>query len=182
LQRHLLTEHGAKSEFGAIDASWHSYPRPVPDEGADHLVVTKCFGDGDRVGVEVEQATAARYRRGEVAKIEAEDATDRARFRGQLDDSDAVGEGERSSIRTATDVLETRDCTYLQESQQGCSVERLPAAQAKFDDSGGPEAGTLRAGPHLAWVRGEHVSDRVVELADAVETGGKGRIREGHGG
>ena len=24
LQRHLLTEHGAKSEFGAIDASWDS--------------------------------------------------------------------------------------------------------------------------------------------------------------
>ena len=33
--------------------------------------------------------------------------------------------------------------------------------------------------PHLAWGRGEDVSDRVVELADAVKTGSKGRIREG---
>jgi hypothetical protein len=166
----------------AIDTAWHSQPRPCPNESADHFVVTKRFGDGHRVGIEVEQAATACYRRSQVAKIEAEDATDRARFRGQLDDSDAVGEGERSSIRSATDVLETRDGTYLQESQQGCTVERLPAAQAKFDDSWGPGTSTLRAGPHLAWVRGEHVSDRVVELADAVETGGKCYIPEGHGG
>jgi hypothetical protein len=166
----------------AVDTSWHAQPWPRPNETADRLVVTKRLCDSHRVGIEVEQTATACYRRNEVAKIEAQNATNGARLRGQLDHPDAVSEGERSSIGTATDVLETRDGTHLQESQQGCPVERLPAAQAKFNDSRGPGAGTLRAGSHLAWGRGEHVSDRVVELANAVETGGKGHIRERHGG
>ena len=50
------------------------------DEAADHLVAAERLGDGHRVGVEVEQAPAACYRRGEVAKVEMENTMDGSRF------------------------------------------------------------------------------------------------------
>ena len=84
----------ANGEFVAVDAAGHSQPRPSADEAAYHLVVAERLGNGQRVGVEVEQAPTARDRRGEVAKIvKAKHAADSTPFRGQLDDPDAVGPG-----------------------------------------------------------------------------------------
>src|SRR5687767_9412738 len=68
-QRSVLTESRAQGELVAVDAAGDTQPRPLADEIADHLVVAQGLGNGQRVGVEVEQAPAACYRRGEVAKI-----------------------------------------------------------------------------------------------------------------
>ena len=182
-QRQVLPEHCAQGELVAVDAAGHSQPRPGAGKTADHLVAAERLGNGQRVGVEVEQAPTACNCRGQVAKIiEAKDATDGTHFRGQLDDPGAVGEGERSPIGIAADVFETGHGAHLEEPQQGGPVEGLPAAQAKLDDSQRPGAGTLRPAPHLARGRGEDVSDRVIELADAMEPGRKGGIGEGHSG
>ena len=182
-RRSVLTENRAQGEFVAVDAAGHAQSRPRADEAADHVVVAERLGNGQRVGVEIEQAPAASYRRGEVAKIvKAEHAADGTRCGGQLDDPDAVGEAQRPPIGAAVNVFETGDCAQLEESQQGGPVEGLPAVQAKLDDSRRPRAGTIRPVPHLARGRGEDVSDRVVELTDAMESGRHGRIGEGHGG
>ena len=136
-QRSVLAEHRAQGELVAVDAAGHSQPRPRADEAADHLVVAERLGDGQRVGVEVEQAPTACYRRGEVAKIvKAEHAANGTRFRGQLDDPDAVCKRQCSPIGTAAQLFETGDCAHFEESQQGGPVEGLPTAQTKLDDSG----------------------------------------------
>ena len=161
----VLPEHCAQGELVAVDAAGHSQPRPGAGKTADHLVAAERLGNGQRVGVEVEQAPTACNCRGQVAKIiEAKYATDGTHFRGQLDDPGAVGEGERSPIGIAADLFETGHGAHLEEPQQGNPVEGLPAAQAKLDDSQRPGAGTLRPAPHLARGRSEDVSDRVVEL------------------
>ena len=72
-QRSVLTEHRAQGEFVAVDAAGHSQARPRADEAADHFVVAERVGNGQRVGVEVEQAPE-RATAAQVAKIaESED-------------------------------------------------------------------------------------------------------------
>lgn len=113
-QRQVLPEHCTQGELVAVDATGHSQPRPRAGKTADHLVAAEHLGNGQRVGVEVEQAPTACNCRGQVAKIiEAKYATDGTRFRGQLDDPGAVGEGERSPIGIAADVFETGHGAHL---------------------------------------------------------------------
>src|SRR5688572_12028403 len=101
------------------------------DEVADHLVAAERLGDSQWIGVEVEHAPAACDCRCEVAKIiEPEYAADGTRLRGELDDSGAVGEGERSPIGIAADLFETGHRPHLEKPNQSGPVQRPPAAQA----------------------------------------------------
>ena len=74
---HLLSDDGTDGGLERVDAARHAQTRRRGDEVGEHGVVSESSVDGDRVGVEVEQAAHAPNRRREVAPVgEAEGDAD----------------------------------------------------------------------------------------------------------
>src|SRR5688500_5470156 len=65
----LLAEHRTEGEFGAVHAPWYAPARRTENERAEKWVGPEHVGDGDRVGVEVENTAATLYRATEVPQV-----------------------------------------------------------------------------------------------------------------
>lgn len=66
---HLLAEHGADGELGLVDRARHPAARAPLDQRGEQRVGAEPLVDGDRVGVQVEQAAAAADGHGQVAQV-----------------------------------------------------------------------------------------------------------------
>ena len=79
--RHLLADDRPDGELEPVHAARHAHAGTAPGQLAQHRVVLELGRDRDRVGIEVEEAAAARHRGGQVAQVvELEDAADGARL------------------------------------------------------------------------------------------------------
>ena len=69
LERHLLAEHHPQGQFVLVDSPRYPLPRRLGDQHAQVWVGAERVDDRLGVGIEVEQASASRDRRGEIAEV-----------------------------------------------------------------------------------------------------------------
>jgi len=75
--RDLLTENRTEGEFGAVHAPRHAPPWRTPNESAEQRIGPEHVGDGDGIGVEIEEPPAPLHRGTEVPHVfEPEQAED----------------------------------------------------------------------------------------------------------
>jgi hypothetical protein len=137
-------------------------------------------GHGDRVGVQVQQATATRRRRRQVAQVvEPQLAAHRVAQGRQPHERRPVLQRERAHVRAVHHLLDTRYRARREESEQRLAVERLAARQAQLDRAGAlGAAAPARPPTQLAGSARVDASHRVVELPHAPEAGAGGDLGE----
>src|SRR5690606_19812649 len=95
----LLAEDGADRELRRVDRARHPAAGGLVHEGREDGVRAQVAVDGDRVGVQVEQAAAAADGDGQVAQVaEGEPAGDVAGARGEGDDAVPVRQAQGAAI------------------------------------------------------------------------------------
>ena len=97
---------------------------------------------------------------------------------GELYDANAVWQAQRPPVTTVDELLHAWHRAVAQEPQQTGHVERRPVGQPKRDGSGRRFCVVPAGSPQLCRCSGEDGADGVVELADAREAGGEGRLRD----
>ena len=132
--RHLLAEHGADRELGTVDVAWDPDAGGGVDEVGDPRVAKEVLVDGDRVGIEVEQAPAALDRRSEVGDVgEAQRAAHVVAAVDEGHGPGAVGQVEDPAVSAVDDVLHAGHGAVAEEREDGCRVERLAGSEAQRD-------------------------------------------------
>jgi hypothetical protein len=199
--RHLLAEHGAHRELGAVDCPGQAQPGGGAHERREQRVAGEVLRRQRGVGVEVEQAPAAPDRRGQVAHVgepqAAHDVTAGRPGGRQLDDAVTVRQAQRAPVAISHDLLHTGHGAGAEEVEQPTPVQRRAIGQAQGERAGlgGDGAGGARGGGdqrrlesciapwggirrrgRAAAQRGGGApvdgTDRIVELAHAREPGG----------
>jgi acrylyl-CoA reductase (NADPH) len=129
--RHLLAEHRAHRQLGAIDASRNPQARGSRHERADERIAAQVRGDGGGVGVEVQQPAAALHRRGLVARVvEPQPAVHARRREAHLGDAGPVREAQAAAVHVALDLLDAGHGARGEPSQQRAGVQRRAERQA----------------------------------------------------
>lgn len=104
---HLLAQHRAQCELGLVDRAGHAPAGCLVHQGCEDRVGAQPVVDGDRVGVQVEQAPAAGESDGQVAQVaEGEAAGDVVGVRGERDDAVAVGQAQGAAVGAVPPFLD----------------------------------------------------------------------------
>ena len=191
--RHLLADDGAHGGLERVAAAGHAAAGMGRHERRQRRIAAEQGVGGDRVGVEVEQATHATHGRSEVAPVLQLELGAHVRAPAgpggaeHRHDAVAARQRQRAAVRGAVGVLDAGDRSGAQEGERRRQVVGLTHRQL---DGHHPRprrrwaAGDLAApsafGAQLAGRGGEHLADRVVELAHAAEPGGEGDGGERH--
>ena len=180
LHRDLLSGDGAHGDLPRVDGPRDAQAGPRAHRLADHRVLAELRGDRRGVGVEVEQAPAARDGGGQVAQVvQAQLAAHAAALGRQRDGRSAVLERQHAPIGPPVELLQAADRSRAEERDQPLAVERLSRGEPQRDDPG-PARRTARTGAaaqlgRRARVDGAH---RVVELPHAAESRAERDLRE----
>ena len=178
----MLADDGPHGYLEAVAVAWSAQARPLGHERREKFVGAECCGDCHRVRVEVEKSTAALDRGAEVAQIaQAQRAGHVVGERTQCDESGPVRQPHRAGVDAVRHGLDAADAAHPQELKQRRAVERCAEREAEREGAGHERClFTTRATVRAQGRRGEreHVPDRVVELADAGETGSEGDLRD----
>jgi hypothetical protein len=147
----------------------------VAQEGADQRIAAEMCGGYGGVGVEVQQASAALHRGGEIAEIlQPEPALDVFSGEAQLGDAVAAGEAQGARVEAACHFLNSGDSASGEKAKDRLPVERRPVVEAHDECTLLPSVAAI--GRSLgAQLRGRapiHRPDGVVELANAREPSG----------
>ena len=131
--RDPLPQHGPDGQLRAVDGAGRATARHRADEVGEERIPAQRLGHGDRVGVEVQEAAAARHRRPQVARVgQGEGAADGLAVVGQLHDRRPVREPEAAAVDAVDDLLHARARRAARGSAGGPARRTAP---------GGPAAG-----------------------------------------
>ena len=184
-RRDLLAEHRPHGELGAVDRARHPAARRGRDQRREQRVGGELVVDGDRVGVEVQQAAAAAGRGRQVAQVgQAEPAGDVPGSGvpgAQRDDAVAVRQPQGPAVGAVPPLLDARHAGGDEVAEQVVRAERLPVRQPQRDRARRRGRLALRPLPQLGRREGEHLADGVVERPDAAEPGGQAPARSSAG-
>src|SRR5829696_779358 len=176
----LLAKHCPEGEFGAVHSSRYAPPRRTTNERAEQRVRAEHIGDGDGVGVEVEERAASLYRATEVPHVlEPEHARDVIAAVGEGHDTSAVRKTQRPPVGLPIESLYTRNSASAEKAQHTVRVERCPERQPEWDLPAHHLITRSATAPQRARGYGEDVADRVVELAYTRESCGERYLGDG---
>ena len=143
LQRHLLAEHHPHRELLLVDRPRNPLPGRLGDQRRQVRVGAQRVDDRLGVGVEVQQPPAPGDRRGQIAEVvQHELALHVIGLRCETDDSVAVGQPQRSSVRAVAHFLDAGHRAGGQMAEQALVRERRAHRQPQRQSSG---AGVARA-------------------------------------
>ncbi len=131
-------EHRPHRELVRIDVARHTQAGMGANERREQPVACERVSDGERIGVEVEQAPAALHGGGEVAQVlEPELAVDVSRlfFSGgpaQRHHAQAVRQIQHAPVGAVDDFLDPRHRPLAEEAQQAVEVERGAISEAQL--------------------------------------------------
>ena len=126
----LLAKHRPEGEFGTVHTSRYASPRRTTNERTEQRVGAEHIGDGDRVGVEVEERAASLYRATEVPQVlEPEHAPDVIAAVGEDYDTGAVRQTQRSPVSLPIERLYAGNGASAEKAQHTVRVERCPERQ-----------------------------------------------------
>src|SRR5688500_1736540 len=170
----LLAEHRTEGEFGAVHAPWYAPARRTENERAEKWVGPEHVGDGDRVGVEVENTAATLYRATEVPQVlEPEHTPNVVAAVGEGHDSGAVWQTLCPPVGLPIESLYAGYSASAKKLQHTVRVERSPERQPEWDLPPHYLIVHSPTAPQLSRGYGEDFAARVVELAYAREAGGE---------
>jgi hypothetical protein len=137
---HLLPDDGAHRQLEAVGRAGDAASGITPHHGADERVLAQRLPDGDGIGIEVEQLSAACDRGLQVAQIRQDELALHVfrafgvigLRRAQGDDAVTVRKAQAASVGPcgAVEFLDAGQGTQPEEVQDRCRVEGSPAGEA----------------------------------------------------
>src|SRR5215208_3786843 len=178
-----LAKHRPEGEFDTVHTSRYATPRRTTNERAEQRVGAEHIGDGDGVGVEVEERAASLYRATEVPQVlEPEHAPDviaAVGEVGEVHDTGAVRQTQRPPVCLPIESLYASNSASAEIAQHSVRVERCPERQPEWNLPPHRLTARTSTAPQLSRGYGEDLAYRVVELAYARESGGERYLGDG---
>jgi hypothetical protein len=165
-----------------VGGTGHSDAPGADDERCELGVGGQRLIHGERIGVEVEDATDGRHERREVAEPRDADAEVQAlgAVLPHLEPGRPSGHPEVSGERRRRRLFDARHGTGGHPGEDPCGIERRAVWEREVDHTRGRLGGLGALGPrarrraatrtHLTGRQAEHLADRVVALTDARKT------------
>ncbi len=134
----LLPEDGPHGELGLVDRARHPAAGALVDQRCEQRIGAQPFVDGDRVGVQVEQAAAAADGHGQVAQVaQGEPAGDVVGAGGERDDAVPVRQPERAPVGAVPPLLDAGYGGGGEVAEEVGRVERGAERQPQGERAGG---------------------------------------------
>ena len=133
----LLADHGPEGELGRVDRAGDAPTGALVDQWGQHRITAQEIVDGNRVGIEIEQASAPVDGNGKIAEVGQLQLTGHVvGSRPEGDDAVAVGQAQGAAVRTVTPLLHPGHGGGGQVAEQVVGAQRLPEGQAQRQRTG----------------------------------------------